>query len=96
MTSVKQNKANGKKREELTLETLPSSSLFGEPQTQISPIQSEPYTENALEDAIVEFELETEELAPEAEEKDELQTESTSHGDLRLSSRYHSGIPKRP
>jgi RNA polymerase primary sigma factor len=82
MTSVKQSKTNGKKREELTLETLPSSSLFGEPQTQISPIQSEPYTESALEDAIAEFELETEELAPEAEEKDELQTESTSHEEI--------------
>ena len=79
---MKQSKTNGKKREELTLETLPSSSLFGEPQTQISPIQSAPYTESALEDAIAEFELETEELAPEAEEKDELQAEATSREEI--------------
>ena len=76
---MKQGKPNGKKREELTLETLPSSSLFGEPQTQISPIQSAPYTESALEEAIDEFELETEELAPEAEEKEELQAEAAAH-----------------
>jgi RNA polymerase primary sigma factor len=97
--SVKQSKTNGKKREDLTLETLPSSSLFGETQSSISPIQSQPYTEGGLEEVLDEFELETEEGEVETEEKDELQIESTSqeeifdyHRDITLE--YLKGLEK--
>ena len=97
--SVKQGKTNGKKREDLTLETLPSSSLFGETQSSISPIQSQPYTEGGLEEVLDEFELETDEGEVETEEKDELQIESTSqeeifdyHRDITLE--YLKGLEK--
>jgi RNA polymerase primary sigma factor len=97
--SVKQSKTNGKKREDLTLETLPSSSLFGETQSSISPIQSQPYTEGGLEEVLDEFELETDEGEVETEEKDELQIESTSqeeifdyHRDITLE--YLKGLEK--
>jgi len=96
---VKQSKINGKKREDLTLETLPSSSLFGETQSSISPIQSQPYTEGGLEEVLDEFELETDEGEVETEEKDELQIESTSqeeifdyHRDITLE--YLKGLEK--
>jgi hypothetical protein len=81
---VKQSKTNGKKREDLRLETLPSSSLFGEPQTSISPIQSTPYPESELEEVEVldEFELQTDEVVVETEEKDDLQVESTSQEEI--------------
>ena len=98
---MKQSKTNGKKREDLTLETLPSSSLFGEPQTSISPIQSTPYPQSELEEVEVldEFELETDEVVVETEEKDDLQVESTSpeeifdyHRDITLE--YLKGLEK--
>ncbi len=96
---MKQSKTNGKKREDLTLETLPSSSLFGETQSSISPIQSQPYTEGGLEEVLDEFELETDEGEVETEEKDELQIESTSqeeifdyHRDITLE--YLKGLEK--
>jgi RNA polymerase primary sigma factor len=98
---VKQSKTNGKKREDLTLETLPSSSLFGEPQTSISPIQSTPYPESESEEVEVldEFELQTDEVVVETEEKDDLQVESTSqeeildyHRDITLE--YLKGLEK--
>ena len=98
---MKQSKTNGKKREDLTLETLPSSSLFGEPQTSISPIQSTPYPESESEEVEVldEFELETDEVVVETEEKDDLQVESTSpeeildyHRDITLE--YLKGLEK--
>jgi len=98
---VKQSKPNGKKREDLTLETLPSSSLFGEPQTSISPIQSTPYPESELEEVEVldELELQTDEVVVETEEKDDLQVESTSqeeildyHRDITLE--YLKGLEK--
>ena len=79
---MKQSKTNGKKGEDLTLETLPSSSLFGEQKTSISPIQSRPYTESELEEASDEFELQTDEVVLENEEKDEIQFESTSQEEI--------------
>ncbi|MGA2467097.1 MAG: sigma-70 family RNA polymerase sigma factor [Thermodesulfobacteriota bacterium] len=81
---MKQSKTNGKKREDLRLETLPSSSLFGEPQTSISPIQSTPYPESESEEVEVldEFELQTDEVVVETEEKDDLQVESTSQEEI--------------
>jgi RNA polymerase primary sigma factor len=96
---VKQSKPNGKKREDLTLDTLPSSSLFGEPQTSISPIQSTPYPESELEEVLDEFELETDEVVVETEEKEDLQVESISpeeifdyHRDITLE--YLKGLEK--
>jgi len=73
---VKQNKTNGKKREDLTLEPLPSSSLFAEAQSSTSPVQSLAYAENGLEETIDELELQSDEETVEPEEKDELQLES--------------------
>jgi RNA polymerase primary sigma factor len=96
---VKQGKANGKKREDLTLEPLPSSSLFGETQSSVSPVQATSYPESGLEEVLDEFELETDELVVETEEKDELQIESTSqeeifdyHRDITLE--YLKGLEK--
>ncbi len=79
---MKQSKTNGKKGEDLTLETLPSSSLFGEQKTSISPIQSRPYTKSEPEEASDEFELQTDEVVLENEEKDEIQFESTSQEEI--------------
>ena len=73
---MKQNKTNGKKREDLTLEPLPSSSLFAEAQSSTSPVQSLAYAENGLEETIDELELQSDEETVEPEEKDELQLES--------------------
>ena len=96
---MRQSKTNGKKREDLTLETLPSSSLFDEKQSQISPIQSQPYAESGLEETLDEFEVQTEEGVLETEERDELQVESTSpeeifdyHRDITLE--YLKGLEK--
>jgi RNA polymerase primary sigma factor len=73
---VKPSKTNGKKREELTLEPLPPSSLFDEMKTSVTPIQSTSYVEGGLEEALDEFEVPTDEIEVETEEKDELQFES--------------------
>jgi len=96
---VKQGKANGKRREDLTLEPVSSSSLFAETQSSISPIQSEPYNESGLEEVSDEFELETDEVIVETEEKDELQIEAPSpeeifdyHRDITLE--YLKGLEK--
>jgi len=96
---VRQSKTNGKKREELTLETLPSSSLFDEKQSQISPIQSQPYPESGLEETLDEFEVQSDEGVLETEEREELQVESTSpeeifdyHRDITLE--YLKGLEK--
>lgn len=96
---MKQSKANGKKREELTLEPLPSSSLFGETQSSVSSVQASSYPEGGLEEVLDEFELETDELVVEAEEKDELQIETPSqeeifdyHRDITLE--YLKGLEK--
>ncbi len=96
---MRQNKTNGKKREDLTLETLPSSSLFDETQSPVSPIQSQPYAESELEETLDEFELQTDEGVVETEESEELQIESTSpeeifdyHRDITLE--YLKGLEK--
>ena len=96
---MKQSKTNGKKREDLTLETLPSSSLFGETQSSVSPVQATSYPESGLVEVLDEFELETDELVVETEEKDELQIEAPSqeeifdyHRDITLE--YLKGLEK--
>ncbi len=96
---MKQGKANGKKREDLTLEPLPSSSLFGETQSSVSPVQATSYPESGLEEVLDEFELETDELVVETEEKDELEIEAPSqeeifdyHRDITLE--YLKGLEK--
>jgi RNA polymerase primary sigma factor len=96
---VKQGKANGKKREDLTVEPLPSSSLFGETQSSVSPVQATSYPESGLEDVLDEFELQTDELVIETEEKDESQVEAPSqeeifdyHRDITLE--YLKGLEK--
>ena len=96
---MKQGKANGKRREDLTLSPVSSSSLFAETQSSISPIQSEPYNESGLEEVSDEFELETDEVIVETEEKDELQIEAPSpeeifdyHRDITLE--YLKGLEK--
>ena len=97
--TVKEGKGNSKKREDLTLEPLPSSSIFGEAQSSISPIQPAPYPEGDLEEVLDEFELQTDEVVVETEDKDELQIESTSpeeifdyHRDITLE--YLKGLEK--
>ncbi len=96
---MKQSKTNGKKGEDLTLETLPSSSLFGETQSSVSSVQATSYPESGLVEVLDEFELETDELVVETEEKDELQIEAPSqeeifdyHRDITLE--YLKGLEK--
>jgi len=78
LTSVKQNKTSGKKREDVDLEPLPSSSLFGERLTSIPPIQSKSVNEGELEETLEEFELQAGEGELGAEEREEMQAEQTS------------------
>jgi len=75
---VKQNKPSGRKREDLDLEPLPSSSLFGQGSTSIPPIQSKSINEGELEETLEEFELQAGEGELGAEEREELQAEQTS------------------
>ena len=75
-------KTNGKKREELTVEPLPSSSLFSEPKNSVSPIPSASYNESELEDPFDEFEVQPDEVEVETEEPEELQFESTSEEEV--------------
>ena len=79
---VKQNKTNGKKREDLTLEPLPSSSLFDERSTPIPPIQSKSYIEGELEETSEEFELQAEESELETAERETLQKEQNSQEEI--------------
>jgi hypothetical protein len=69
---VKNGKATSKKGEVLSLETVQSSSLFTEPTASIPPIQSAPYREGELEEAIEDFEVQPEETELVAEEEDEV------------------------
>jgi RNA polymerase primary sigma factor len=71
---VKQNKTTGKRGEDLTLEPLPTSSLFKETPT-IPPIQASSYSGEELDEPLEEFELQGEEEL-EVEEKEELQAET--------------------
>jgi len=72
---VKQNKTNGKKREDLSLEQLPSSSILVEASTSIPSIQSPPYNTVKLDEGIEEFELQTAEEELVTEEVNEIQTD---------------------
>ena len=94
---MKNNKATSKKGEDLTLETVQSSSLFAEPPTSIPPIQSAPYTEGELEETVEDFDLQADEAELVAEEGDEITSRSDSSGRNYFSaSGYHMGISKRP
>jgi len=75
MNSVKQNKTTGKKREELGLEPMPSSSLFDETPTAISPIQPVSLGEVELDETLEDFEIQPEDKELGPEEKEELQPE---------------------
>jgi RNA polymerase primary sigma factor len=72
---VKQNKTAGKKGEELTLEPLPASSLFGETQT-IPPVQSSTYGKDELEESLEDFEIQAEVETIGGEEKDDVQADN--------------------
>jgi len=78
LTPVKQNKSARKKREEVNLDPLPSSSLFGEGSTSIPPVQSKSINEGELEETLEEFDLQTAESELETEEREELQVEQSS------------------
>jgi len=73
VTLVKNNKS--KKGEDLTLDSVKSSSLFAEPPTSIPPIQSPPYIEGELEETIEDFDLQAEEAELVAEEGEEISAE---------------------
>ena len=73
MISVKQNKTNGKKGEELTLQAVPASSLFHE-KSDIPPIRAISSSGDEMEESLEEFELETEEEIG-TEEEEEVQVE---------------------
>jgi len=79
---VKQNKKNGKKREDLVLEPLPPSSIFDESQNPVPPIQSTSYGEGETEQSLDEFELQTEENVLIAEEEEELKVESHAQEEI--------------
>ncbi|MEW6377702.1 MAG: sigma-70 family RNA polymerase sigma factor [Thermodesulfobacteriota bacterium] len=69
---MKQNKTNGKKREDLALEPLPSTSVFGETQTSVPPFQPVSLTEGEVEDSMEELELQADEGALSSEENEDL------------------------
>jgi RNA polymerase primary sigma factor len=80
---VRQSKSTAKKREDLNLEPLPSSSLFGERSTSISPIQSKSFNESELEEAALEeFDVQPAEGELETEEREELQAEQSSQEEI--------------
>ena len=72
---MKNNKGTTKKGEGLSLDTVQSSSLFAEPPISAPPIESAPYTEGGLEEAVEDFELQAEEAELVAEEGDEISTD---------------------
>jgi len=76
---VKQNKTNGKKREELSLEAVPSSAIFREEPSPVLPVQGAAYPEEGIEEPMEEFDLQAEEglvteerepVQPETQEED--------------------------
>jgi RNA polymerase primary sigma factor len=79
-TSVKQNKANGKKAETLTLQAVPTSSLFHE-KSDIPPIRPISSGGEEVEESLEEFELETEEEI-ETEEEEEVQVEQSAQEEV--------------
>ena len=70
---MKNNKS--KKGEDLTLDSVKSSSLFAEPSASIPPIQSPPYIEGELGETIEDFDLQAEETELVAEESEEVSVE---------------------
>ena len=73
---MKNNKTTSiKKREDLTLAPVQSSSLFAEPSSSISPIQSTPYIESELVETIEDFNLQPDEAELAVEEEEEISTE---------------------
>src|SRR4030042_3088294 len=72
---VKNNKALNKNGEDLALEPVRSSPLFGEPPTSIPPIQSTPYIEVEVEGAAEDFQLQAEEEELASEEAEEISAE---------------------
>jgi RNA polymerase primary sigma factor len=75
MTPVRQNRKNGKKREELALQPLPPSSIFDDTANPVPPIQPASYGEGEMEETLDEFELQTEESVIVAEEAEELKAD---------------------
>ena len=78
MISVKQNKTGEKKREDLTLEPLSSSSFFAETQNSTVPTLSPSFSEAEMEEELDEFEPQADEVELEVEESEELKAEQTS------------------
>jgi RNA polymerase primary sigma factor len=72
---VRQKKPADPEMEELTLEPLPSASLFGEIQETIPPIKSNSYKDSELEDPVEDFDLEGEEIELGMEEREDLGAE---------------------
>ena len=80
---MRQSKSTAKKREDLNLEPLPSSSLFGERSTSIPPIQSKSLNESELEEAALEeFDVQAGEGELETEEREELQAEQSAQEEV--------------
>jgi RNA polymerase primary sigma factor len=72
---VKQKKQTEREMEDMTLEPLPSSSLFGEAPTPIPPIKSTGYNEGEIDEPLEDFELDAEEAELGIEEREELEPE---------------------
>jgi RNA polymerase primary sigma factor len=72
---VKQKKPAENEMEDLTLEPLPSSSLFGEMPNPIPPLKTAAYVEGEVDEPIEEFELEGEEPDLGIEEREEIEPE---------------------
>lgn len=70
---MKQNKTGAKKREELNVEPVASSSLFGEANPSLSPLQSS--TMGEMEESLEEFDLPIEEKELAIEDKEEITVE---------------------
>jgi RNA polymerase primary sigma factor len=75
VTSVKQNRPNGKKGENLTLQAVPASSLFHE-KSDIPPIRPVSPGGDEIEESIEELQLQAEEEIG-TEEEEELQVEQS-------------------
>lgn len=74
MEFVKQNKTNGKKREELPLEPVPRTAIFTEESQPNVPVNAAPYAEEGADEPIEELDLQAEE-AFSAEEPEPLPPE---------------------
>lgn len=72
---MRQKKPADPETEELTLEPLPSTSLFGEVQDAIPPIKSNMYKDSELEDPVEDFDIEGDEIDLGMEEREDLGAE---------------------